>query len=237
MPRVDAADKVTGRAIYTDDIHLPNMIHGKILGSPMAHGRLKRIDTSKAEALPGVLCVLTGADVPDTMYGVSPARYDEYVLAKDKVRHVGDEVAAVAAVDEETAERAVALIEVEYEELPAVLDPLEAVKPGAPQLHERYERNINTHVDHSFGDIEKGFAESHHVREETFTGNHVYQCPLEPHAAIATWDHARPVHLDAGAALRAVHDGPRLARAPGEDSRDPAGGRRRLRRQGGDDTA
>ena len=189
MPRVDAADKVTGRAIYTDDIHLSNMVHGKILGSPIAHGRIKRMDTSKAEALPGVLCVLTGADVPDTMYGVSPARYDEYVLAKDKVRHVGDEVAAVAAVDEKTAERAVALIEVEYEELSAVLDPFEAVKPGAPQLHDRYERNINTHVDHSFGDVEKGFAESHHVREETFTGNHIYQCPLEPHAAIATWDH------------------------------------------------
>lgn len=189
MPRVDAGDKVTGRAIYTDDIHLPNMVFGKILGSPIAHGLIKRIDTSKAAALPGVLAVMTGADVPDTMYGVSPARYDEYVLAKDKVRHVGDEVAAVAAIDEKTAERAIALIDVEYEELPPVLDPIEAVKPGAPQLHDRYDRNINTHVDHSFGDIEKGFAESFHVREETFTGNHIYQCPLEPHAAIATWDH------------------------------------------------
>jgi 4-hydroxybenzoyl-CoA reductase subunit alpha len=189
MPRVDAADKVTGRALYTDDIHLPNMVHGKILGSPIAHGRLKRIDTSKARALPGVLAVITGADVTDTQYGVSPARYDEHVLAKDKVRHVGDEVAAVAAIDEKTAERACSLIEVEYEELPVVLDPFEAVAEGAPQLHERYQRNINTHVDQSFGDVEKGFAESHHVREETFTGNNVYQSPLEPHAAIATWEH------------------------------------------------
>ncbi|MFQ5430415.1 MAG: molybdopterin-dependent oxidoreductase, partial [Phycisphaerae bacterium] len=189
IPRIDAADKATGSAVYTADIHLPNMIHGKILGSTVAHGRIRRIDTSKAEALPGVLAVLTGRDVPDTMYGVSPARYDEHILAKDKVRHVGDEVAAVAAVDEQTAERAVALIEVEYDELPAVLDPVEAVAEGAPQLHERYKRNINTHVEQSFGDIERAFAESHRVREETFTGNHIYQSPLEPHAAIATWDH------------------------------------------------
>ncbi len=189
IPRVDAADKATGRALYTDDISLPNMINGKILCSPIAHGRIKRIDVSKAQALPGVFAVITGKDVTDTMYGVSPARYDEHVLAKDKVRHVGDEVAAVAAIDERTAEKAIALIHVEYEELPAVLDPFEAAAEGAPQIHERYQRNINTHVDHSFGDVEKGFAESHHIREETFTGNHVYQCPLEPHASIATWDH------------------------------------------------
>jgi len=188
-PRVDAADKVTGRAIYTADISLPNMIHGKILGSTIAHGRIKRVDTSKAEAFPGVIAVITGADVPDTMYGVSPARYDEYILAKDKVRHVGDEVAAVAAIDERTAERALSLIEVEYEELPAVFDAHEAVADGAPQLHERYKNNVNTHVDHTFGDVEKGFADSDHVREETFTGNNVYQSPLEPHASIATWDH------------------------------------------------
>ena len=189
IPRVDAADKVTGRAQYTADIHLPNMIHGKILGSPIAHGRIKHIDVSKAKTLPGVLAVITGADVTDTMYGVSPARYDEYVLAKDKVRHVGDEVAAVAAIDERTAEKALSLIEVEYEELPAVFDPIEAVADGAPQIHERYKNNINTQVEQSFGDVEKGFAESHHVREETFTGNQVYQSPLEPHASIATWDH------------------------------------------------
>ncbi len=189
IPRVDAADKVSGRAQYTADIHLPNMIHGKLLGSTVAHGRIKGIDTSKALALDGVLAVLTGEDVPDTMYGVSPARYDEHALAKDKVRHVGDPVAAVAAIDEKTAERAVSLIEVEYEELPVVLDPMAAIAEGAPLLHERYKRNINTHVDQSFGDVETAFAESHHVREETFTGNTVYQSPLEPHASIATWQH------------------------------------------------
>jgi|GEM_PF-1033 len=189
IPRVDAADKVTGRALYTADICLPNMIHGKILGSAVAHGRIKRIDVAKARALEGVVAVMTGADVPDTMYGVSPARYDEHVLAKDKVRHVGDPVAVVAAADEKTAEKAISLIEVEYDELPPVLDPYEAIKEGAPQIHERYKRNINTHVDQHFGDVEKGFAESYHVREETFTGNNVYQSPLEPHASIATWDY------------------------------------------------
>ncbi len=189
LPRVDAADKATGRAIYTNDIALPNMVFGKILGSPIAHGIVKSIDTSKAEAMPGVLAVITGKDVPDTLYGVSPARYDEYVLARDKVRHVGDEVAAVAAIDERTAEAALELIDVEYEELPTVFDPYEAASEGAPILHERYDRNINTHVEQNFGDVEGGFAESHLVREETFTGNHIYQAPLEPHAAIATWDH------------------------------------------------
>ena len=191
IPRVDSADKVTGRATYTADIQLPNMIHGKILGSPYAHAVVKKVDASKARALPGVLCVLTGGDVTDTKYGVSPARYDEDVLAKigGKVRHVGDEVAAVAAIDEKTAEQALELIEVEYEELPVVLDPQAAMAEGAPQLHDRYTRNVGTHVKQNFGDIEQGFAESFHVREETFTGNTIYQSPLEPHASISTWEH------------------------------------------------
>jgi 4-hydroxybenzoyl-CoA reductase alpha subunit len=189
IPRVDAADKVTGRAIYTADISLPNMIHGKLLGSPIAHGLLKKIDVSKAKALPGVLAVLTGADVTDIKHGVSPARYDEDVLAKDKVRHVGDPLAAVAAIDEKTAERALALIEVEFEELPVLLDPMEAIADGAPLIHERYKNNINTIVDQNFGDVDQALAKSHYVREEVFTGNNVYQSPLEPHASIATWEH------------------------------------------------
>ncbi|TAK86372.1 MAG: 2Fe-2S iron-sulfur cluster binding domain-containing protein [Betaproteobacteria bacterium] len=189
IPRLDAADKVTGRALYTADIWLPNMAYGKLLGSPIAHGLVKRIDASKARALPGVLAVLTGADVTDTKYGVSPARYDEDVLAKDKVRHVGDPVAAVAAVDEKTAERALKLIEVDYEPLPVLTDAMEAVKEGAPLIHDRYPRNISTTVEHNFGDVEAAFKESHYVREESFTGNNVFQSPLEPHASISTWSH------------------------------------------------
>jgi len=188
LPRVDAAEKVSGQAKYTGDYYLENMVHGKVVHSPIPHGRIKRINTTKAEQLPGVKLVLTGKDVPDITYGVTPARYDEHVLAKERVRYVGDEVAAVIAVDEETAERALDLVEVDYEELPAVFNPMEAIKDGAPQLHERYKNNINTIVDHHFGDVEKGFAEADHIREEEFVGNHVYQSPIEPHASVAFWD-------------------------------------------------
>ncbi len=192
VTRYDAPDKVTGRARYTADISLPGMIHGKILGSPIPHGIIRRIDVSRAWELPGVLAVITGADVPDKTYGVSPARYDEQILAKERVRHVGDEVAAVAAVDEATAERALRLIEVEYEELPAVFDPEEAMKPGAPQIHPenpRFANNINTRVEWQFGDPEEGFAQADHVREQRFVGNRTCQAPIEPHAALARWEH------------------------------------------------
>jgi len=192
VTRYDAPDKVSGRAKYTADIQLPGMIHGKILGSTVAHGIIKRIDTSRARSLPGVLAVITGADVPEIRYGVSPARYDEHILAKERVRYVGDEVAAVAAIDEETAERAIRLIEVEYEELPAVFDAEAALAPGAPLIHPedpRYAGNINTAVNWHFGDVEAGFVEADHVREQRFVGNRPYQSPIEPHAAIARWEH------------------------------------------------
>ena len=192
VPRYEAPDKVTGRALYTADLHRADMIYGKILGSPIPHGIIKRIDISKAEALPGVLGVLTGKDVPEVTYGVSPARYDEQILAIDRVRYVGDEVAAVAAIDEETAERALRLIEVDYEELPAVYDAEEAFEDGAPQIHPenpRFENNVNTKVDWSFGDVEEGFAAADIVREERFTSSRTYQAPIEPHATLARWEH------------------------------------------------
>jgi len=110
LPRVDAAAKVMGQAKFTADYYFKNMLYGKILHSPIPHGRIKKIDTRKAEALPGVKLVLTGKDVPDITYGVSPARYDEHVLAKERVRHVGDEVAAVIAADEDIAEKALSFI-------------------------------------------------------------------------------------------------------------------------------
>ncbi len=189
LPKIDAPDKATGRAIYTDDIKLPNMIYGKTLLSPHAHAKIISIDASKARRLDGVKVVLTGADVPDLTYGTSPPRYDENILAKDKVRYVGDVVAAVAAIDEETCYRAIELIDVEYELLPAVFDPEEAMKEGAPRLFaDKFKNNINTRVDHHFGDIDKGFAEADYVREERFVGNRTYQNPMEPHCAIAEWD-------------------------------------------------
>ncbi len=192
VTRYDGPDKVSGRAVYTADIQLPGTVHGKILGSPIAHGIIRRLDTSKAEAIPGVLAVITGKDVPDTKYGVSPARYDEHVLAKERVRYVGDEVAAVAAVDEATAQQALAAIDVEYEELPAVFDAESAIQPDAPQIHPetpRFAGNLNTVVEWDFGDIDAAFENSHLVREKRFVGNRTYQSPLEPHATIARWEH------------------------------------------------
>jgi len=190
VPRIDAPDLAAGRAPFTDDIRLPGMLFGKILTSPHAHARILRIDTSRAEALEGVKGVLTGADVPETFYGVSPARYDEQVLAKDRVRYVGDEVAAVLAVDEATCLRALELIDVQYEVLPAVFDPFEAMAEGAPQLHDhpRFTNNVNTRVEWHFGDVEQGFAEADVVREHTFVGNRTYQSPMEPHCAVARWE-------------------------------------------------
>ena len=188
LPRKDSWEKVTGRAKYADDITLPNMLYGKILTSPFPHAKIVRIDISKAEALPGVKAILTGTDVPDTLYGVSPARYDEHILAKEKVCHIGDKVAAVAAVDEVTCQKALELIDVEYEELPAVFDPIEAMENGAPVILERYPNNINTRVDWDFGDVEKGFEEADLVLSDTYKGNRTYQNPMEPHCAVAEWD-------------------------------------------------
>lgn len=188
LPRKDSLEKVNGRAKYADDIKLPNMLYGKILTSPLPHARIVKIDTGTAEALPGVKAILTGKDVPDTLYGVSPARYDEYILAKDKVCYIGDEVAAVAAVDEATCRKALELIEVEYQELPAVFDPLEAMEDGAPVIHDRYPNNINTRVEWDFGDVEQGFQEADLVLSDTYEGNRTYQNPLEPHCATAEWD-------------------------------------------------
>ena len=203
VPRRDAPAKVTGRAVFTEDMRLPNILYGRILTSPHAHATVRSIDTSKAEALPGVKAVLTGKDVTDTMYGISPARYDEHVLAKEKVCHVGDEVAAVAAVDEATCEKALDLIEVDYEELPAVFDPFEAMADGAPIILDRYPNNINTKVDWNFGDVEKGFEEADLVLEDTFEGNRTYQSPMEPHCATSEWD--GDGHLTVYTSTQVVH--------------------------------
>ncbi|MBC8320729.1 MAG: molybdopterin-dependent oxidoreductase [Bacteroidetes bacterium] len=196
LPKIDAPDKATGKALFTDDLAFPKMLYGKLLLSPLPHALIKSINTKRALALPGVKAIMTGDDVPDIKWGTSPPRYDENVLAKNKVRYVGDVVAAVAAVDEETCYKALQLIEVEYEELPAVFDPMEAMKEAAPRLFDdKYENNINTHIDHHFGDIDLGFAEADHIREERFVGNRTYQNPMEPHCSIAEWDNHGRVTL------------------------------------------
>ncbi|MBI2848919.1 MAG: xanthine dehydrogenase family protein molybdopterin-binding subunit [Chloroflexi bacterium] len=197
LARVDAADKVSGAAKYAGDVKLPYMLYGKILGSPYPHARIRRIDTLKAERLAGVKAVITAADFPDVRIG--PLLMDQPVIAREKVRFVGEFVAAVAAVDEETAQEAIELIEVEYEELPAVFDPLEAMSPDAPLIHQDVGNynctfpairhgNVCTHVKIHHGDVEEGFRGSHLILEETFTTPVVHQGYIEPHAAVATVD-------------------------------------------------
>ena len=188
VPRIDGVAKATGRAKYTGDLKFPNMLIGKILRSPHAHARILNIDTSEAEKLPGVKAVITHRDVPSTKYGLSPARWDQTIFCIDKVRFVGDKVAAVAAVDEETAYKALKLIKVDYEVLPAVFDPYEALKEGAPQIFEEYPGNINTEIHQHFGDVDKAFAEAYHVRRDFFSGQRTYHSPLEPHVFIAFWE-------------------------------------------------
>ena len=188
-PRVDAPDKATGRAVYTDDLQFSNLLYGAMVQSPLAHGRIKNIDTSKARKLPGVKAVVTAKDLEIIPYGVSPARYDETIFAVDKVRYVGDEVAAVAAVDWETAQEAAELIKVDYEELPAVFDPFEAVAEGAPLVHEAYPRNLCGEVHQEFGDVEAGFAQCDLIHEHKFVNKRQDAAFLEPNNCVAVFDH------------------------------------------------
>ena len=183
--------KARGSAIYTDDMKLPGMLHGRILRSPFAHALIKHIDTSKAASLPGVKCVITAEDTPKIKYGnwrLFPETQDEYPLAVDKVRFIGDEVAAVAAIDKDTAEEALELIKVEYEELPAVFDVDSAMQPGAPIIHDYCPTNVSVNRKIEYGDVEKGFAESDYVREDTFTFTPVIHAYLEPCSALAQVD-------------------------------------------------
>jgi 4-hydroxybenzoyl-CoA reductase subunit alpha len=188
LPMMDAAQKAKGAALFTDDLILPGMLYGKILRSPLAHAKIVRIDTSKAEKLPGVKGVVTGQEIPDRQYGIVPMAKDEYALAKDKVRYIGDDVAAVCAIDPEIAEEALELIRVDYEELPAVFDPLDAQKEGAPEIHAGIKNNTSFAIKKEFGDVEKAFAECDAVFEDTFYSQPVNHAPLEPHAALAQFD-------------------------------------------------
>ena len=203
--RSDGDDKVTGKAIYTVDVKLPGMIHGKILRSPYAHARLTRIDASQAENLPGVFAVITRADQARLrMFGA--AYKDQTIVAVDKVRYAGDPVAAVAAVDEATADEALALIDVDYDELPAVTGLEEALAPGAPLVHEanvtggelmgqHYEApkefsgtNLCYRFSYRKGNVEEGFKKAHQVFENVFTFPRVQHFSMEPHATVAQFE-------------------------------------------------
>lgn len=188
MPRVDALAKVTGKAKYTADLKFSRMLVGKVLRSPLAHAKILHVDVSRALRLPGVKAVVTGEDTFSEKWGVFRYTQDQVFLPRDKVRYFGEEVAAVAAVDEDTALEALDLVKVEYEELPAVFDPMEAMAPEAPLIHDGFPHNINIHVHIDVGDVERGFANSHLVREDTFTAAEESYFQAEPYAVVARFD-------------------------------------------------
>ncbi len=190
--RVDGPDKVTGAAKYTFDMVLPNMLYGKILRSPYPHARIVSIDASRAEQLVGVKAVVTGKDTLGKKQGIwrrFPELCDEEILCRSKVRYIGDAVAAVAAVDQDTAEAALDLIQVEYEPLPAVFDPLEAIKEEAPQIHEGVELNINVTRHIEWGDVDQAFMQCDYVREDHFKCSSQAHMCMETHCAVASFDH------------------------------------------------
>jgi 4-hydroxybenzoyl-CoA reductase subunit alpha len=188
LPKVDAWAKVTGETKYADDLVLPRMAYGKLLRSPHPHARIVRIDTARAAALPGVYAVITGHDLPRVKFGILPVSQDEEALCTDKVRMVGDAVAAVAAVDEETAERATELIEVEYAPLRALMSIEDALTHPDIRIHEYGDGpNVHKAVALQFGDVDAAFAGSDLVREDVFFFEGNTHLPLEQHAAVAHW--------------------------------------------------
>ena len=202
VPRLDAHGKVTGRAVFGADFALPGMLHGKILRSTEPHARIVAIDVTRAAALPGVRAIITARDVPDVRYG--GALKDETVFATDRVRYVGQPVAAVAATTPEAADAALAAIAVRYEPLPAVLDAEAAMTPGAPLVHEDWARytaipllhregNVCNRARIVAGDVERGFEEADRIFEHRFTTGMVHQGYTEPRAAVASWDTAGAV--------------------------------------------
>ncbi len=187
---IDGIAKVTGRARYTFDVYLPHMLYGKILRSPHAHAKILNINAGKALSLPGVKAVVTGQDTLGIKQGIW-RRYkelcDEEILAREKVRYIGEPVAAVAAVDEDTAEQALDLIEVEYETLPAVFEQLEAIKEGAPLIHEHAERNINVTRHIEWGDVDEAFRAADYIREDWFRCSSQAHMCMETHCAVASY--------------------------------------------------
>lgn len=196
--RVDALEKVTGQAVFSVDLELPRMLVAKVVRSPIAHGRIVRIDTEAARRVPGVRVILTGKDVP---YYYNLALRDQPFLAIDKVRYVGDPVVGIAADDEEAAEAAAECVQVEYEPLPAVFDPFAAMRPDAPLVHPdlgsyirdtsfspRPGTNVCNHFKLRKGDVEAAFKTADEIFENSYYSHAIQHCSLEPHAAVAQYD-------------------------------------------------
>jgi carbon-monoxide dehydrogenase large subunit len=206
LPRLDGVDSVTGRATYTVDVALPGLLHAKLFRSSLPHAKIRCLAVTRARTLPGVAAVLTAAEAPEKRFGFGVQ--DEELFARNKVRYVGDVMAAVAAVDEATADQALDLIECDYESLPAVLTVDEAVRENAPLVHEElrsyrlntvltrnwhpvYGTNIAHQTSFSKGDIDRGFNEADEVFDDTFRSQQVQHCSIEPHAVVAEWNGER----------------------------------------------
>jgi len=199
--KVDGKKLVQGKPVFTGDIHMEGMLYGALLTSPHAYANIRNIDASKARALPGVHAVLTYKDIPRIKYATGgqsypqPLPYDQVSL-DNVVRHVGDRVAVVAAETIEIAEQALRLIEVDYEVLPAIIDPEEALKPGAPMVHAENDtegifdakRNVVYHIEADYGDVEKGFKEAERVFEGEYHTPKQQQVHLEPHVCVSYLD-------------------------------------------------
>jgi 4-hydroxybenzoyl-CoA reductase subunit alpha len=190
VPMVDGPEKVSGRAKYTADLIQPQMLTGRIYRSPYAHAEIIDVDVSEAGKLPGVLAIVTGADCART-FGVLPIARSEHPLARDKVRYKGEPVAAVAAVDEVTAEKAVRLIKMKVRELPAYFTAQAALAPDAVQIHDKKPGNLERDVLFELGSVADGFAEATLVREATYNCAEVCQNQMEMHAAVADYDALR----------------------------------------------
>ena len=188
VQRTDSPEKVTGGAKYTADLFLPRMLYAKVLRSPYAHARILDIDAGKAERLPGVKGIVCGKEIISYKFGIVKQTRDQYLLAIDRVRYLGEEVAAVAAIEEEIAEEALSLIKVEYEPLPAVFDPLEAMEKGSPQLHEHVEGNIGFHAKAEFGDVEAAFRDSDRIYEDRIVTSKISHLQMEPYAVLASYN-------------------------------------------------
>ncbi len=188
LPRVDAGDKCTGRTKYADDLVRPRMLAGKMLPSIYPHALIKKIDTSAAERLPGVLGIITGRDLP-IQFGIMPTSQDENALALHRVRYVGEPVAAVAALDEEIAEEALSLIKIEYEPLKAIMSIEDAINTKEPRIHDYGpEGNLHKVVSIDFGNVEAGFEEADHIREDVYFFQGNTHLPMEQHSALAEWN-------------------------------------------------
>jgi CO/xanthine dehydrogenase Mo-binding subunit len=188
VTRPDSLSKVTGQAKFTTDLAFPGMLFGKILRSAKHHARIIHLDVSPALKVPGVKSVVTAKDLPPVVYGFGDRRADMTVFATERVRYKGDEIAAVAAVDEEAATEALDRIIVEYEDLPTIFDPEEAIQEGAPQIHDDSPNNIGIRIQINKGDMDRALSEAYLVREDRFDTQRIHQCYAEPYGCVVEWD-------------------------------------------------